>query len=82
MSAKDSPNQYATLDSLILTAIIERRRPLYDKSCAAEAARIAEATGRKDYRVIDGRLQALRKAGRIVHKTKHSSNGHSGWYPA
>ena len=56
---------YAALDAMILKAIQEGNSPLYNMRVAAEASAIAEATGREDFRVIDGRLQALRKRGVI-----------------
>lgn len=70
--------QYAEIDESILKAVAARRHPLY--ACGREAAPIAAATGREAYRVIDGRLQALRRAGKIVHLTKAQSNGSAGWY--
>lgn len=71
--------QYEKLDDQIINAINERRNPLYDKSANVEAERIAEETGREAYRIIDVRLQALRKAGKIRHFTKGESNGKGGW---
>lgn len=63
-------NQYAKLDALMLERI---GRPngatltelTANRDVAAEAARIGEATGRVDWRIIDGRLQDLRKQGLI-----------------
>ena len=66
-------SQYNTLDALIVKAIQAGRSPLYYGPCETEAWRIANATGRKPFRVLDGRLQAMRKAGRIQHDSK------SGW---
>ena len=71
---------YAKLDAEILRAITARRNPLYSAPCATEAKQIAEATGREEFRVIDGRLQSMRKAGRIRHMTKAESNGLGGWH--
>lgn len=73
-------SQYAKMDSLIIEAIKDGKNPLYEMQCAVEAGRIAVETGRDDFRVIDGRLQALRKAGKIVHLTKAHSNGQGGWH--
>lgn len=73
-------SQYEQLDSLILEAIGARRNPLYADTCAAEAKRLAEATGREPFRVIDGRLTALKKAGRIRHFAKAEKNGQGGWH--
>lgn len=71
---------YETLDKLIIDAIACGKNPLYAGTVSAEAERIAEATGRKQFRVIDGRLQALRKSGVIMHQTKsEASGGQSGW---
>lgn len=56
---------YQVLDLEILRAVEELRHPLYDRECCKEAKRIAEATGRHDFRVIDGRIQLLRKDGKI-----------------
>jgi hypothetical protein len=72
--------QYAELDKRILKVIAERGSPLYNKHVNEEARRLAAATGRDDFRVIDGRLQALRKAGTIRHLTKSESNGQGGWH--
>ena len=60
-------SQYQQLDAMILKAITAGRHPLYYGPCETEATRIAEATGRKSFRVLDGRLQALRKAGQIQY---------------
>lgn len=73
---------YEELDNRIVEAVAKRKNPLYDKRIREEAARIAECTGRDDFRVIDGRLQALRKAGKIRHLTKAESNGQGGWHVA
>lgn len=71
---------YEELDKLIVEAVAKRNSPLYDKRINEEATRIAKCTGRDDFRVIDGRLQALRKAGKIRHLTKAESNGQGGWH--
>lgn len=72
-------SQYKTLDALILKAIEAGRSPLYYGPCDTEATRIAEATGRKSFRVLDGRLQALRRAGRVRHTTKAEASNSGGW---
>ena len=74
--------QYEELDKRIVEAVAQRKSPLYNKSINEEAARIAAATGRDDFRVIEGRLQALRKAGQIRHLTKAESGGQCCWYVA
>ena len=53
--------QYDKLDWLIVSTIKECGDPLYARVVRDEADRIAEATGRKSFRIIDGRLQYLRK---------------------
>ena len=60
---------YKKLDSLVLDKL--RKGPLlflfvFSQEVRAEASRIAELSGRECYRVVDGRLQALRKRGLIV----------------
>ena len=72
-------SQYEKLDTAILEAVSRKKSPLYDRDAVAEANRIGDATGREGFRVIDGRLQALRRAGLIVHLTKAESNGSAGW---
>lgn len=74
--------QYEELDKRIVDAVAKRKSPNYDKRINEEAARIANRTGRDDYRIIDGRLQALRKAGKIRYLTKAESNGQGGWHVA
>jgi hypothetical protein len=73
---------YEELDKRIVEAISRRESPLYNKRINEEAARIANATGRDGFRVIDGRLQALRRAKKIRHFTKAESNGQGGWHVA
>lgn len=66
-------SQYDKLDSLIFQSIkagsnsfilIFNRKRVID-----EVKRISSATGRDTDRIVDGRLQALRKRGVIVHVT-------------
>ena len=66
---------YDTLDAEIKDAITAGRHPLYAGNVCAEARRIAEATGREEFRVIDGRLQSMRKAGTITADRK----ANAGW---
>ncbi len=73
---------YAQIDKRILKVISERNRPFCDRIINDEARRIAAETGRDYFRVIDGRLQALRKAGKIRHMSKAESNGRGGWHLA
>ena len=73
-------SQYDEIDKRIISAITTRKHPLYEKHVVAEATRIEADTGRDGFRVIDGRLQALRKAGKIRYLTKSESNGQGGWH--
>lgn len=66
-------SQYEKLDALIVDAIkggchsfasIISGRSLFD-----EAMRLSHAIGRDAQRIVDGRLQALRRRGLIVHVT-------------
>lgn len=63
-------SQYAKLDALILERIAGPNGATFtelnaNRAVAEEAARIGEATGRVDWRIVDGRLQTLRKQGLI-----------------
>jgi hypothetical protein len=74
-------SEYDDLDRLILVAIERRKSPLYDPGCYVEARRLADATGRERFRIIDGRIQALRSAGKIKHFTKREHpGGIGGWH--
>jgi len=73
-------NQYEEIDRRILKAIEQRSNPLCSQQCRDEAKRLAETTGRESFRVIDGRLQAMRKAGKIQYRTKVGSGGQGGWH--
>jgi len=57
--------QYDKLDNGIIIAINVGHHPLYSVYTSMEADRLAQETGREGFRIIDGRLQALRKAGKI-----------------
>lgn len=72
---------YEILDGRIIAAIRNSQNPLYEQLCVEEAKKLAKETGRASYRVIDGRIQSLRKAGKIKHFTK-SEKGRAGWYLA
>lgn len=64
---------YELLDSLILKRLISGYRFLIGIGGGAvrdECERIADATGRDAFRIRDGRLQALRKAGKIAYTPK------------
>lgn len=71
---------YQTIDSLIVSAVERRQNPLYDRPTVSEAERIATLRNREPFRVIDGRLQALRKRRVIEYRTKARANGRAGWY--
>lgn len=61
---------YSALDEAIVAAIRTGKHPLYAAKVCSAARVIAEASGREEMRVIDGRLQALRRAGRITANRK------------
>ena len=63
-------SSYTILDAAIVTAIRSQKSPLYEKDVATEAKRISDLTGRESFRVIDGRLQALRKDGLVAYSSK------------
>lgn len=71
---------YNELDSAILTRIsldlfVKLVSIEHNSWVKQEADRIAELTGRKQFRIIDLRLQTLRKQKKIAHDR---ANG--GWY--
>lgn len=73
---------YQEIDDEIINAIANRRNPIYAKGVVDLAEVFAVEQGRPAYRVIDQRLQALRKAGVIQFLTKKQSyldGGHHGW---
>jgi len=72
--------KYAELDKRIIKGIAEGCSPLYNKHINEEAKRIGEDTDRLAFRVIDGRLQELRKSGKIIYLKKSENNGKNGWY--
>jgi hypothetical protein len=68
-------SQYDELDRLVPSRVAAAPEGLpfmflFAGEVRAEAERIAKATGREEYRVFDGRLQALRKAGKLKHDSK------------
>ena len=84
--AKAGMSQYDRLEALIIESIRtnEPGGPLYGVNVVAEADKLEKATGRDGFRIIDTRIQALRKAGKIRHATKaeaQCSNGRlrPGW---
>lgn len=68
------PNKYEQLDALLLRAIApvpKRFSDIYMGKIAEECSRLAELeTGKEPLRVMDRRLQALRKAGKIRSTSK------------
>lgn len=68
------PNKYEKLDELILHAVTpvpQRFAEIYTGTLASECRRLAELeTGKQPFRVMDRRLQALRKAGKIKSTPK------------
>lgn len=68
------PNKYEKLDDLILhsiTHVPKRFGEIFIGTLASECRRMAELeTGKEPFRVMDRRLQALRKADKIKSTTK------------
>lgn len=62
--------QYEKLDELIVGACRRNAHPLHTHDVNVEARVIAKEIGRDSSRVIDGRLQVLRKKGSIVWNSK------------
>ena len=60
---------YKKLDSLIVDAIKNKKEykfsELMEGDVLAEVKRIAESCGREEFKVLDGRLTALKKQGKI-----------------
>ena len=67
-------SQYDRLDELIVERVkaqgVVKLIPLSGGDVATEATALAADTGREDFRIIDGRLQALRKRGVLQHDSK------------
>ncbi len=67
-------SQYDKLDEVIVERVKARGAikliPLSGGDVAAEATALAADTGREDFRIIDGRLQILRKRGVLRYDTK------------
>lgn len=67
-------SQYDELDKLIIARLSGAQswpfNFLFAHEVRVECERIAKATGREPFRVADGRLQALLKAGKIAYDTK------------
>ncbi len=63
-------SQYQKLDELIVNALKTAPQTFSGLSCICQIGRetlhLARASGREEFRVLDGRLQALKRAGKIV----------------
>ena len=77
---------YDTLDAAILNAIKTVRGadspfPIWDRAVQLEAGRLASSQKREVFRVVDGRLQSLRKRGVIRYwkKNENPPDGKTGW---
>lgn len=77
-------SQYTKLDGLVIAKIAEARQRCipalsFEKvnsgDVREECRRLADATGRDAYRVLDGRLQAMRKQKRIVFVSRVIARG-------
>lgn len=68
---RSNMNQYTEIDRRIIDCIRSGGgiHPLYDKRVNREADRLAMLTGRDSFRIIDGRLQALKKRGEISYSS-------------
>lgn len=64
-------SQYIEIDRRIIDCIRSGQgvHPLYSKHVNQEAYRLARLTGRYSFRIIDGRLQALKKRGEISYSS-------------
>ena len=73
-------NKYETLDELIVESIRnnEPGGPCHGKGVLNEAARLEKSTGRDGFRIVDGRIQALRRAGKICFATKEKAANSGG----
>lgn len=75
----DMSTKYATIDQQILDAVAEKQPASFTTLFAGlvrdQCEQIASSEGRagrpsEPFRILDRRLQALRKAGKIAHTTK------------
>ncbi len=72
MTPAQVKTDYTAIDAAILACVSggpDQPSPLYSRTVIAEAAAIAQSTGRIMMRVIDGRLKCLRNAGKIVYQS-------------
>ncbi len=76
---------YFALDEAIIDAIKSGRREFYEiayrDAVDAEAKRLADGDGSRTepWRIVDRRLQAMRKAGRIAYSRQSKKNPAGGW---
>lgn len=74
---------YAALDSAILDAICAGRREFSDIAYRGEvdarAKALASAESAPSWRIVDRRLQAMRKAGKLTYKRASKKNPGGGW---
>lgn len=65
---------YQKLDELLVERITKKGvqfTPLFHSvGVREESARLGTESGREPFRIVDGRLQALKRAGRITYGTK------------
>lgn len=69
---------YEIIDSAILDAVLGARSPLTDTRVCALAEVLTRETKREAFRVIDARLQSLRKAGKI-HYVRNAQVSKGEW---
>lgn len=72
---------YETLDKQIVAAIVAKPRcDLWDVrlKCSEELQSIADKSGRHLVRILDGRLQALRKKG-VIEYVRTDGHRWAGW---
>lgn len=75
-------SKYEALDAAIIDTIDQGMSPLYCYRPLMFAEQIANEEGRQGFRVIDCRVQALRKAGRIQWLSKKDASAmgrNPGW---
>jgi hypothetical protein len=71
-------SQYAKLDELILRTLANGPRQFYELRSGAlwaECRRLESETGSDDFRILDRRLQALRKGGKIQYTGSKAGRG-------
>ena len=73
---------YEKLDKAIIQAVSESRgTPMWNSNVRSPAEELADGTGREWWRIVDARLQKLRKTGVIIYKKTDKAAGvKAGWY--